>query len=63
MPDITMCEGNNCPLKETCYRYKAKPSEFAQSFFIGTPFEIIEGEPKCNHYWEIKNKKNENSHL
>jgi len=49
MPDITMCSGKDCPLKETCYRYKAKPDEY-QSYFMEAPYN--DGE--CNHYWEIK---------
>ena len=54
MPDITMCTGVGCPLKETCYRYKAKPDEYWQSFFMKPPFE----KGKCEHYWEIKRGKN-----
>lgn len=55
MPDITMCTGVGCPLKETCYRYKAKPDEWWQSFFMTPPFE----KGKCEHYWEIRGKNNE----
>jgi hypothetical protein len=28
MPDISMCTNEECPLKESCYRYNATPSEF-----------------------------------
>ena len=49
MPDITMCEGKDCPLKETCYRYTAKPSEFRQSYFAEVPFN--KEEKKCDHFW------------
>jgi len=56
MPDISMCEGGNCPLKETCYRYKAVPNEYRQSYFETPPFKMIEGEVKCEHYWEINIK-------
>jgi len=52
MPDITMCKGQNCPLKENCYRYKAKPSLY-QSYFMEAPFKNRE----CNHYWEIVKSK------
>ena len=38
MADITMCSGTNCPLKETCYRYKATPSSW-QSYFSEPPFK------------------------
>jgi hypothetical protein len=47
MPDITMCPGTNCPYKETCYRFTAKPSEYWQSYFIEPPFK--DGE--CDMYW------------
>ncbi len=32
MPDITMCNTRDCPKKECCYRYKAKPDEVWQSW-------------------------------
>jgi hypothetical protein len=47
MPDITMCVGTNCPYKESCYRYTAKPSEYWQSYFTELP--IKDGE--CDMYW------------
>ncbi len=46
MPDITMCPGTNCPYKETCYRYTAKPSDY-QSSFMEAPIK----EGKCDVYW------------
>ena len=33
MPDISMCQDHNCPLKEKCYRYRAIPSQW-QSYSI-----------------------------
>lgn len=56
MPDITLCPGNNCPMKETCYRYKATPSDY-QSYFMETPFKMIEGKIDCDHYMEVYKKK------
>lgn len=50
MPDITMCKGNKCPLKENCYRYKAIPSEYRQSYFVEPPFENSE----CEYYYKLK---------
>lgn len=47
MPDITMCKGNNCPYKEGCYRYTAKPDKLAQSYFVNPPIK----DGKCDHYW------------
>jgi len=46
MPDITMCSGDGCPKKQSCYRYTAKASDY-QSFFMNPP--IKDGE--CDHYW------------
>ena len=51
MPDITLCKGNDCPLKETCYRYKAKPCEY-QSYFMESPYK----DGDCSHYWEMSSK-------
>lgn len=49
MPDITMCMGKGCPLKETCYRHKTKPSMY-QSYFMESPYK----DGDCDHYWEIE---------
>ena len=47
MPEITMCWGGDCPIKEDCYRFKAKPSPWQQSYFITPPWT---GET-CDHFW------------
>jgi len=39
MPDCTLCEGGECPLKEQCYLYRAKPSEYRQSYFAEVPYK------------------------
>ena len=44
--DITMCPGTDCPYKETCYRYTAKPSDW-QSYFSVPPIK----DGKCDMYW------------
>ena len=49
MPDICMCEGTGCPLKEKCYRYTATPFEYAQTYFSVVPYK--DGE--CEHFYEI----------
>jgi len=51
MPDISMCTGENCPLKEKCYRFKAKPSSY-QAFFSDPP--VTNGE--CEYFWPEKPK-------
>lgn len=45
MPDITMCTGEGCPLKQTCWRYIAKPSEW-QCYFTEVPLK----DGKCDYY-------------
>ena len=50
--DITMCNGIGCEMKEICYRYKATPSKFRQSYFFNSPNKGLE----CDYYWEIKNE-------
>ena len=55
MPDITKCEGRQCELKDTCYRYTSKASEFRQSYFCTPPLTINEnGEQECEYYWPDK---------
>jgi hypothetical protein len=49
MPDITMCLDHDCPLRETCYRYLAKPGKY-QSYFVGSPRDPETGE--CDHHWK-----------
>lgn len=38
MADISMCEGNGCPLKEKCYRFTAIPNEYRQAYFVEPPY-------------------------
>jgi hypothetical protein len=47
MPDITMCSGDGCPLKENCYRYLAEADPYRQSYFAEAP--IKNGE--CGQHW------------
>lgn len=46
MADITMCEGTDCPQKESCHRYTAKASEY-QYYFMTPPVK----DGKCEMYW------------
>jgi len=46
MPDITMCTGEGCEARFTCYRFTAKPNEYRQSYFKGVP-DINGG---CEYY-------------
>jgi hypothetical protein len=49
MPDITMCEGTGCPVKDECYRFTANPSDY-QSYFVDPPIK----DGKCEMYWGTK---------
>lgn len=51
MPDICMCKGVGCPLRNACYRFTAEPSEYRQSYFTEEPFNPISGE--CEYQWPI----------
>lgn len=60
-PDITMCKGGGCTLKEDCYRFKATPSEY-QSYFA-TPPGGYQGVPPsfetqwvCDYFWPLEVK-------
>ena len=50
MADITKCSGIDCPIKETCYRFTAKASDFRQSWFFETPIK----DGVCDMYYELK---------
>ena len=54
MPDIKICTGRDCPLKETCHRYKAIPSEILQSYFEVPPIVLdFDGtKVECKYYWK-----------
>ena len=51
MPDISKCEGKDCPIKENCYRFKAIPNLPYQSY---SDFIYDKKEKKCEDFWEIK---------
>lgn len=50
MPDITMCKDHDCNLKETCFRYNAKP-DYYQSYFVGS---TKDEDGKCDYFWISK---------
>ena len=56
--DITMCCNCNCPLKAKCYRYRAIPDQYWQSFCLFKPKDKPFGGYgdkvlECDHFWEI----------
>ena len=51
MADITMCEGQTCEKKETCYRFKAPVNEYRQAYFVGLPIHV---DGQCPVYWPME---------
>ena len=49
MADIAMCNGNNCPMKDNCYRHTATPNERWQTM-ISPPINLET--LKCNSFWD-----------
>ena len=47
MSDITKCDGTDCPIKESCYRYIAIANEYGQSTFVTPPFK----DGDCEMFW------------
>ena len=52
MPDISKCEGGDCPLKKKCYRYISADS-MRQAYFVDPPYIGDD----CDFFWgfEIDN--------
>lgn len=66
MPDITKCSDSECSVRETCYRFMTKPSEFRQSYFASSPrLDERESESKgpiegsCSYYWKLTERQQE----
>lgn len=53
MPDITKCNNEKCSLKEKCWRWISKPSQYGQSY---NKFEQ-DDKGKCNYFWEMEVKE------
>jgi hypothetical protein len=51
MPDITMCHGFECPVKEKCKRFTSKPSNVWQAYFLSPPYAITDNVFECNMFW------------
>jgi hypothetical protein len=50
MPDICMCNNEECYCKETCYRYRAIPDPHWQSYStFPTPIAT-----ECEHYDRVR---------
>lgn len=48
--DITMCPGEGCPLRATCYRARAVPLA-RQDWFGRSPYDHLT--QRCAHFWDV----------
>ena len=56
MADITMCKGNECPLKFECYRFTAFADDLLQPYFVSIPYD--KDKKECKMFWDTNvNKK------
>lgn len=55
MPDMEMCHGTDCPLRDRCYRYTAEPS-FRQSYFSTPPIKDGECEWFSRIYGSLRER-------
>ena len=53
MPDISMCEGGDCPSKHECYRFTATPDSY-QAYM---DFNAKRQGEKCDSFLEIWRKR------
>ena len=53
MPDISKCEGKDCPLKYKCYRFTCIGDSYSQSYFMEPPYK----DGKCDYFMEIRNPR------
>jgi hypothetical protein len=55
MPDITMCDGQDCPWAKDCYRHTATYDTVYQSMFYGSPLRLLlDVLPICDMFWNNK---------
>lgn len=50
MPDISMCRHQTCPLRGKCYRWRAVPNPFRQSYSGFQPKMRDDNCQGCDHF-------------
>ena len=52
MPDISKCEGIDCPIKENCYRFTSEPCEYQaySAFWRDCLFYDKNNKPYCTMF-------------
>jgi hypothetical protein len=59
MPDIIMCNNQDCPLSYSCWRFNCPPSQHQQSYQKFEPqIDEVLGEVECKMYLETPNSEN-----
>ncbi len=51
MADLTLCSGDGCPIKDSCYRFTTTPDPDRQSYFSNPPGVTEEGKFSCELFW------------
>jgi hypothetical protein len=51
MPDISMCTGEGCPKKSECYRHRARPSKYMQTYFATPP---VQANGTCAYFSKVE---------
>lgn len=55
MPDISMCQSEECPSRKECYRHEAEPDELTQCY---ADFESLrEGADRCDRFVSIRERE------
>lgn len=52
MTDISMCLGVDCPIKEKCYRFKAVPNPYRQTYLVQDELIGDYKNGKCTEFCE-----------
>jgi len=54
MADITMCDNEKCPLRMECFRYRAIPNPYRQSYFADI---VLKDDGTCDNQMPIVDGK------
>ena len=57
MPDIAMCKGGGCTIKENCIRYTAEPTPYRQTYFAKPPYKKKMGGSSCEYFSDNRRYK------
>ena len=63
MPDITLCTNEDCNINYMCYRFKAKPSEYVQSYIRFEPTNFADGDAYCEEFIYINDNSKQSDYL